>query len=168
MEVSMYDANEFNQESQQFNQEQNEDFAFLMAEPISRKRMDLLWLDPPRLTQLKQQIEKHKTVILVLGDESEMRKHTYSLEDYQWAKQIEEIIDKAYSAGNQNKYNESLLYYKQALQSAPGCDLFLMSIGVCYASLGQKQKALMYLERAAQISPGNTRIRENLAEVRLL
>jgi hypothetical protein len=32
----------------------DEDDAFLQAEPISRKRMDLLWLDPPRLAQLQQ------------------------------------------------------------------------------------------------------------------
>lgn len=144
----------------------DEDEALLQAEPISRKRMDLLWLDPPRLSQVGQSLAHHEALKIVLGDSSNMREHEITQEDFQWAKQIEPIVDKAYAAGQNGKYEESMRFYKKALEQAPGCDLFLMSVGVCYAQLGQKAKALRYLERAAQISPGNARIRENLAGVR--
>jgi len=89
-----------------------------------------------------------------------------SQEDYDWAKGIEKVVDEAFAAGQRNDYKRAIQYYKRALDLAPGCDLFLMSIGSSYAQLGQKSIALKYLERAAQISPGNTRIKNNLNNVR--
>lgn len=144
----------------------DEDTTFLQAEPISRKRMDLLWLDPPRLTQLEQPLAQQKVITVTMGStDSNVQDHEITQEDFEWAKQIERIVDKAYSAGQRGNFNESIRYYKEALHLAPGCDLFLMSIGVCYAEVGQKAKGLRYLERAAQISPDNTRVRENLDKV---
>jgi len=148
----------------------DEDAAFLQAEPISRKRMDLLWLDPPRLGQLQHPITQaaahHKVATVTLGDSSNLRTHEITQEDFEWAKRVEQIVDKAFALGQCGKYRESIQQYKIALELAPGCDLFLMSIGVGYANLGQKAKGLRYLERAAQISPGNTRIRDSLDKVR--
>jgi tetratricopeptide (TPR) repeat protein len=140
----------------------DENAVFLQAEPISRKRMDLLWLDPPRLAHLQQQIVQHKVVEATMGDSSNLRTHEFTQEDVEWAKRIEVIVDKAFALGQRGKYSESIQQYKLALEVAPGCDLFLMSIGVGYANLRQKANAVRYLERAAQISPGNMRIRENL------
>jgi len=40
--------------------------------------------------------------------------------------------------------------------------MLLMSIGSCYANMGDRETAKRYLERAAQISPHNVRIRKNL------
>lgn len=145
----------------------DEDAAFLQAEPISRRRMDLLWLDPPRLAQLGQALAQRTVVSIVLGDSSSQREHEITQDDFHWAKQVEEIVDKAFAAGQRGNYSESIQYYKKALDLAPGCDLFLMSVGVGYAQLGQKTKAIQYLERAAHISPGNARIRENLAQARV-
>lgn len=144
----------------------DEDAAFLQAEPISRKRMDLLWLDPPRLAQLGHQIAQHKVVTVTMGDKSNLRNHEITQEDFEWAKQVELTVDKAFALGQREKYREAIQQYKIALELAPGCDLFLMSIGVGYANLGQKAKAVQYLERAAQISPGNSRIRDNLNNAR--
>lgn len=146
----------------------DEDAAFLQAEPISRKRMDLLWLDPPRLAQLGQALAQRTVVSIVLGDASGQREHEITQNDLHWAKQVEQIVDKAFAAGQRGNYVESIQYYKKALELAPGCDLFLMSIGAGYAQLGQKAKAIRYLERAAQISPGNSRIRDNLNSARRL
>lgn len=145
---------------------EDEDTALLQAEPISRKRMDLLWLDPPRLAQLGRSLEKDKMVTVTMGDSSNLRDHELTQEDFEWAKQIEQIVDKAYSTGQRGNYRESIQHYKEALELAPGCDLFLMSIGVGYSLLGQKAKGILYLERAAQISPGNSRIRENLQKAK--
>jgi len=148
----------------------DEDAAFLQAGPISRKRMDLLWLDPPRLAQLQHPIAQaaahHKVATVTLGDSSNLRTHEITQEDFEWAKQVEQIVDKAFTLGQRGDYRNSIQQYKRALELAPGCDLFLMSIGVGYANLGQKAKGLRYLERAAQISPGNARIRDNLDKVR--
>lgn len=144
----------------------DEDVAFLQAEPISRKRMDLLWLDPPRLAQLQQPIVQaaanHKVATVTLGDSTNLRTHEITQEDFEWAKQVEQIVNKAFALGQRGNSRESILHYKKALELAPGCDLFLMSIGVGYANLRQKAKAVRYLERAAQISPNNLRIRDNL------
>jgi Flp pilus assembly protein TadD len=128
--------------------------------------MDLLWLDPPRLAQLARPLAQHKVISIVMGDSSSQREHEISQEDFEWAKQIEHVVDSAFAAGQRGNYAESIQFYKKALELAPGCDLFLMSIGAGYAQLGQKAKAVQYLERAAQISPGNARIRNNLAEAR--
>jgi tetratricopeptide (TPR) repeat protein len=144
----------------------SDDAGFIHAEPISRKRMDLLWLDPPRLAQLERPILEHGVISVVIGDNTNLRDHAVNLEDYQWARQVEKVVDKAFAASESDCYHDAIRYYKEALLLAPGCDLFLMSIGSCYACLGQKQKAIMYLERAAEISPGNTRIRENLKNAR--
>lgn len=144
----------------------NDDATFLQAEPISRKRMDLLWLDPPRLAQLKQPLAQYKVVTVTMGDSSNLRDHEITLEDFEWAKQIEQVVDKAFTAGQHGNYQESIQHYKKALELAPGCDLFLMSIGVCYTQVGQKERAIRYLQRASQISPTNSRIRENLTETR--
>jgi tetratricopeptide (TPR) repeat protein len=146
----------------------DEDAALLQAEPIPRRRMDLLWLDPPRLAQLGQALAQHKVISIVLGDSSNQREHEITNDDLEWAKQIEKIVDKAFAAGQRGNYQESIQYYKKALDLAPGCDLFLMSVGASYAHLGQKAKAVQYLDRAAHISPGNARIRDNLAQARCM
>ena len=144
----------------------DEDDALLKAEPISRKRMDLLWLDPPRLAQLQQPLARHKVITVTIGDSANLRDHDIAQEDFEWAKQIEKIVDKAFALGQRGNHRESIQHYMHALALAPGCDLFLMSIGASYAQLGQKEKAIRYLERAAQISPGNSRIRDNLNTAR--
>lgn len=53
-------------------------------------------------------------------------------------------------------------YFKQALLLAPGRDLFFMSIGVAYIQLGENERGIRFLERAANTSPKNGRIRKNL------
>lgn len=145
----------------------DENEALLKMEPISRKRMDLLWLDPPRLAQLEQPLAQNKVISIVFEDSfGKEREHEITQEDFEWAQKVERIVDKAYAAGQREDYSKSIKYYKEALNMAPGCDLFLMSIGVAYVELGEKSKGIKYLERAAEISPGNNRIRENLDHAR--
>ena len=101
-----------------------------------------------------------------MGDDSNRRTHDIALEDYEWAKKIDPIVDNAFSASKNKDYNSTIKYFKEALELAPGCDLFLMSIGSAYAYLDQKEKAIKYLERAAEINPGSRRIIENLNSVK--
>lgn len=145
-----------------------EDDAVLNAEPIARGRMDLLWLDPPRLAQLEPLIKQHGTITVSMGDGSSLRDNQFTIDDFRWAKSVEAIVDKAFGAAQRGDFQDSIRHYRQALELAPGCDLFLMSIGAGYGQLGQKQRAVRFLERAAQISPGNVRIRQNLENARRL
>ncbi len=71
-------------------------------------------------------------------------------------------MDFAYRAGQQNNFCASIKYYKQALLLASGSDLFFMSIGVAYIQLGENERGIRFLERAANTSPKNGRIRKNL------
>jgi len=144
----------------------DEDALLLKAEPISRKRMDLLWLDPQKLQQMGQVIAEDGFVTVVWGESPHQREHRVTQEDYDWAKGIESVVDEAYAANQRGDFAATVRLYKKALELAPGCDLFLMSVGSAYAHLGQKAKALRYLERAAKISPVNKRIRSNLENVR--
>ena len=146
-------------------QKPKDDIVFLTAEPISRKRMALLWLDPQHLKQLGQKITEHGIITVTMGDSTNLVDYEISQDDYNWAKQIEIVVDDACSANQRKDYKSAIQYYKKALELAPGCDLFLMSVGSSYAHLGQKSIAVKYLERAAQISPGNTRIKNNLYNV---
>ena len=145
-----------------------DDAAFLTAEPISRKRMDLLWLDPPHLAHVGQLLAQQQVITVTMGAGSNVQDHEITREDFEWAKHIERIVDKAFSAGQDGRFPDGIRHYKEALRLAPGCDLFLMSIGVGYAQMGQKARGIRFLERAAQISPGNMRIRKNLEQVRLM
>ena len=58
-----------------------DDASFLDAEPVSRKQMDLLWLDPPHLRQLMELVAKHNVVTVTLGDSTNLRDHDITRED---------------------------------------------------------------------------------------
>jgi tetratricopeptide (TPR) repeat protein len=75
-------------------------------------------------------------------------------------------LGKPDAASQDHHYAEAIRLYRQSLQQAPDCDLYLMSIGACYANMGKPARGLPYLKRAAKISPGNARIQHNLASVR--
>lgn len=62
-------------------------------------------------------------------------------------------------------FKAAFITYVSVQFSPVSSDLFLMSIGVLYAKLGMKEKGIKYLTIAAQISPGNTRIKNNLSSV---
>lgn len=136
------------------------------AEPISQGRMVLLWMDPSGLRVLKASIGKEHVTSVVPDDRGGLRELQATVEDVEWAEQINRIAEKASSASNRGDYTEAIRLYREALKLAPGCDLYLMSIGCCYANIGEPRQGLKYLERAAQISPSNARIKSNLAALR--
>jgi len=57
---------------------------------------------------------------------------------------VGEGVDKyaaaAEAAGSSDKHAEAIALYKKALDHAPGCDLYLMSIGCCYANLETQER----------------------------
>lgn len=137
----------------------------LQATPISKKRMDLLWLGPSDLDRMEEALRQRESVTVTLGDASELRDHDYTIEDVTWARKIAPFVGRGFAAGERKEHEKAIKEFKSALKLAPGCDLFLMNIGVSCAYLGKKDLALRYLERAVKISPGNKRIRDNLEAV---
>ena len=87
-------------------------------------------------------------------------------EDIDFAMELTPIVEKANAAAQLNNHSEAIKLYHEALKRAPGCDMYLMSIGCAYANMGELQKGLVYLERAAEISPRNERINRNLSGIR--
>lgn len=144
------------------------DDQLLAANPISRNRMRLLWLEPNQLTVVDKELGGDQQATVVVGEGPNTREYTITRDDLALAKRVEPIIDRAYKAAQSGKYEDAIQYYQDALLLAPGCDLFLMSIGSLYARMGQKERGIKYLKRAAEISPDNPRIKDNLISVETL
>lgn len=134
----------------------------LIAEPISRDRMDLLWLDDAGLQVLRSSLGTSNVTVLP-DDQGGVRKLRVSADDLEWADRVKIIAKKASAASARENYPEAIKFYSEALKLAPGCDLYLMSIGCCYGNMGQVRKGLPWVQRAAEISPQNARIQRNLA-----
>jgi tetratricopeptide (TPR) repeat protein len=90
----------------------------------------------------------------------------FTEQDIEWARCVNEYAVKAEQSARAEQYQKAIDLYKDALRLAPGCDLYLMSIGCCYANNGDARRGLKYLERANEISPGEERIKRNLAGIR--
>ena len=139
----------------------------LTAEPIPRERMDLLWLNPDEFDVVGLAVEgKHEVVI---GPEKGgPRRLTVTTEDLAWARRVDRVAAKAVQASSSGDYAVAIRFYRQALRLAPGADIYLMSIGSCYANMRKTRDALAYLERAHEISPQNERIHRNLSALQVL
>jgi tetratricopeptide (TPR) repeat protein len=145
------------------------DAELLNATPIPKARMELIWLDPPKLEDLAKKVKKSGGALIAEyydAADNDRREYETTSDDIVWAKKVEKIIDKAWAAAQAGQLDEAIKYYKQALVLAPGGDFFLMSIGVAYVQLGEKERGIRFLERAVQISPKNGRIRRNLDRAR--
>lgn len=138
------------------------DAAYLTAAPVEHKRMLLLWLGANVLHHINRTLDHQPAVGVLMGDSHDQREWDVTRADVLWAMEVSVVAEQAHEAGKRGDFVSAIHLYKQALQQAPGCDLYLMSIGVGYHQLGERGKALDYLHRAAEISPDNARIRENL------
>ena len=135
---------------------------------LTRRQMDLLWMDRKELAALKASLGNPD------GPASDPRnnggmsnqKKDVTIQDIEWAEKVMAVAEQAAAASQQGDYAKAIQLYRQALQQAPDCDLYLMSIGACYANMGKPSRGLPYLKRAAKISPNNARIQRNLATVR--
>ncbi len=129
--------------------------------------MDLLWMDRTGLAVLKASLGNPSVAVFGpnhLGGIQDQKKVT--TQDIEWAEHVMRIAELAAAASQRGDFASAIQLYKEALEQAPDCDLYLMSIGCCNANLGHPQEGLHYLKRAAAISPNNARIRNNLAGIR--
>jgi len=152
--------------------------ADLSAAPLSRKRMNLLWVGPMQLELFKTMAKgayQNVAVETLAADEptpaadlfkaiaQQISTGQVTAEDIAWAIRVDAIAGEAEESFKRGDVLEAIERYRDALQEAPGCDVYLMSMGTCYAELGALRDAVRYYERAAQISPQNAQIARNLA-----
>lgn len=142
----------------------------LDAPPISRVHMDLLWLDQ-YLHQCRQALQQGAEVGFPPGRPVYRRmqeafdRHQVSIADLDWAIAVDSIAADAVDLGRRDPAR-AIGKYREALRAAPGCDLYLMSVGACLAMSGQPEQGLRYLERAAEINPLDEQIATNLSDCR--
>ena len=155
--------------------------ADLSSAPLPRKLMNLLWVGGEQLEILKSVAKGTYSNIKVVdlgSDDSnpgadilktiarQISEGQVSADDLNWALRVDAIAGEAESTFRSGDVLAAIERYRDALQEAPGCDVYLMSMGTCYAELGALRDAVRYFERAAQISPQNARIARNLAGAR--
>jgi tetratricopeptide (TPR) repeat protein len=141
--------------------EKDEDELYLRAAPLDPARSRLLWMDP---TTLGLFAAPNTRTMIHVGNR--LIEAVFSPQDIEWARAVNEHAVKAEQAGRADRHQEAIELYKKALKLAPGCDLYLMSIGCCYANMANVRRGLKYLERASEINPDEERIRSNLLGVR--
>jgi len=136
------------------------DESCLRAAPLDPARKSLLWMDPATLGLLSS------NTLTIMQQGNRFIEVAYSEADVEWARKVNAQAVPAQEAANRDRYADAIELYRAALKLAPGCDLYLMSIGCCYANVGDLSRGLRYVERAAEISPNEERILQNLAGVR--
>jgi tetratricopeptide (TPR) repeat protein len=155
--------------------------ADLSAAPLARKLMNLLWVGPAQLEVLKAVAKgayANVAVESLASDEPapaadllrtimrQISEGQVTADDITWALRVDAMAGEAEDAFKRGDVLDAIERYRDALQEAPGCDVYLMSMGTCYAELGALRDAVRYYERAAQISPQNAQIARNLAGAR--
>jgi tetratricopeptide (TPR) repeat protein len=153
--------------------ELKDDNHYLNAPPVSEKLNVILWLTPEQLSGLGSGFTtQRKIVTLTIGTTD----YEITQEEYALAKSFEKIVDKAIEAGNnaikeksKDKMEESIRYYKQALELAPGHDMILANIGLSYMKLieygvNRIELSKRYLTRAGQVSYNKKRLKRFLEQ----
>lgn len=135
---------------------------------LTREQMDLLWMDRSGLAIMKASLGNPNVAVVGSDDTGGVRdqKKDITVQDIEWAEKVMDIAEQAAAASQRDDYAKAIQFYKQALQQAPECDLYLMSIGCCFANMGKPREGLSYLERAAKVNPNNARIQSNLVGMR--
>lgn len=144
----------------------DEDRVYLEAPSLEPKRAALLQLDAARLKALAGALPASGSHTFTLDSEGRPLTFSFARGDLEWAARVAEVLDQADALGNQKRFKEAIGAYKEGLRSAPGFPILLMSLGVCYFRIGDRKKGLRYLERAAELSPRDPRIRKNLDAAR--
>jgi tetratricopeptide (TPR) repeat protein len=148
-----------------------EEEAELREEPITGELRDLIWLGDDSLAVIMKQLQAGTSPeTIAIPDANGIVTHLLQskMETIEWVRGINRVAAKAVGAGDRRNAADAIKFFRESLKLAPGCDLFLMSLGVCYAASGQRKKGIAYLRRAAEISPHNARIKKNLEDVKLL
>jgi tetratricopeptide (TPR) repeat protein len=141
----------------------------LTAEPISRTRMDLLWLSESSIRLIETSVRAgRQDVHAVAGSAAGAGIGDVTLEDIAWVDEVQAVADRASAAAGRREFRRAIRLYREALALAPGCDQWLNSIGSCYAMLGKAAIGIRYVERAYEVTAQKTRIGANLQAVQAM
>jgi hypothetical protein len=150
----------------------------LGAAPISRARMDLLWLAPHVMQAFAQTLRGGRRIevtadtgstdddLLYARINEHFRRGEIGAADLEWAMRADALAEQAQILCQQDLLTEGLGKWREALALAPCCDLYLMSVGALFGNLGMHSIAVRYLERAVQLNPQSPRIARNLQAAR--
>ncbi len=128
-------------------------------------RAALFWLTTEELRILRMAV--HTTTKHFIDDGAGgARELRVTADDVEWALAISPELDRAKISEDQGDYTTGVKIYEKALADAGPSDYILMRIGICYARLGEWRRALLHLERGADLSPTNTEIRRLIDECR--
>lgn len=134
---------------------------------LTRQQINLLWMNREGLEILKASLGNPRVAVFASDDSDAVEEQKdVTPEDIDWAGQVMAIAERAAAASQKSDFGRAIQLYKDALEQAPDCDLYLMSVGCCLANMGQPREGLRYLERAAAINPSNVRIQNNLAGIK--
>ena len=139
----------------------------LLAEPVSETRRMLLWMGPEQLAMLKQAADIQGQVDVATPDGG-ASVVSVSKADLDWAIRVDKLAEPPSLASQRRQYREAVNHYLSALTEAPGADIYLMSVGSCFAMLHDKQNALRFLRRAHEINPRNQQITGNLKKCQMM
>lgn len=106
--------------------------------------------------------QKGEAKLVNVGVEADFVKKL-SDDEIREAIELSRLTQKASTADNPK---EALRLFKQIVDRVPFDSISMLSIGVCYANLGQGRKAVSYVEKALESDPDNERIRQNLEAIR--
>ena len=139
----------------------------LSAEPVSETRRMLLWMGPDELGMLKQAADVQGNVDVATPDGGGSM-FSVSKADLDWAIRVDRLAEPASRAAQKRQHKEAIRHYLDALAEASGSDIYLMSVGSCFAMLGDKENALRFLRRAHEINPRNQQIAGNLKKCQMI
>ncbi len=124
---------------------------------ITREQQEALWMQPMALFAISL---GNSDTYKLSGDA--ITKSSVGLEVSKWAQPIVDLVVKGDELATQGRYQEAIRMYEKVLTKAPNAAIALMSIGSCYAAMGNKEEAHKWMLQARSADPKNERIAQNL------
>lgn len=150
----------------------------LSAKPISRELMDLLWLDPRVMRDFRETLQAGERLdirwppgsreddLLYGRIRQHFERNGITVAGIDWALRVDALAEQAQMLGDRSLIVQGIEKWREALAIAPGCDLYLMSVGAMYGALGMHNLAERYVLRALELNPQSPRIARNLEACR--
>lgn len=88
--------------------------------------------------------------------------------DLHWAQDVLDRSQAADRLASLGKFSEAIVAYEQVLADAPFDPILSMSLGSCYAEMGDYDQAKRHAKAAHDMEPGNERIIANFQRIRTM
>lgn len=90
----------------------------------------------------------------------------YTEDDITWAREVMALISEGENLANAGSCEKAIPVLIDALKIAPGNDLILLTLGVCYAKIDKFRIALEIMKKAKLLYPHNKRISNNYEAIK--